>query len=324
MSGIPSKSGIPLHNGMVYLPLVGLGTFEMRDEAELRASIRTALASGCRLIDTAQVYRNEAMIGDILWAECEYMGISRSDIFLISKLQTSNHGYHKALESIQQSMLALKTDYIDLFLIHWPGASKIPANSPINASMRRESWRALCEAYNRGWLRSIGVSNYTACHLQEFHSYTSSPEWNSKVEGEGDIICPFIMPMVNQIEVSPVWYPQEDIGYCRQHNIIVQGYSTLGRGGQDILSNGVVLELAQKYEITPAQLCLLWSLQLGIPVIPKSRHPDRVMSNMKVLDLFQGGSDGTSAKIRIEDGDMNRIMTEIPKGKVCWNPSIVA
>lgn len=297
------------------MPMVGIGTFEMRCKDELRASIRAALASGCRLIDTAQVYRNEALIGDILWTECDSLGLSRSEIFIVSKLQTSNHGYDKALQSIQGSLEALRTHYIDLFLIHWPGASKVPASSPTNEHMRKESWRALCMAYAKGLVRSIGVSNYTQVHLRDFPYYETSREWIAC----GDARPPFIMPMVNQIEVSPAWFPHEDIEYCRSQGIVVQGYSTLGRG-QDLLGNSTILELAHKYRITPAQLCLQWSLQSGIPVIPKSSHADRVVSNLEVLMWLRD----PGRAVIIQDEDMCRIMMDVPKRKVCWDPSVVA
>lgn len=182
------------------------------NEKHLLNTIPVALQIGYRLIDTATNYRNEIHIANRLSEIYLSSCLCRSDLFLTSKLQPKDHGYEKAKQAIQSSLEKLQTDYLDLYLIHWPGVAGLSPVDKRNKLLREGSWKALEEAYQQGLLRAIGVSNYSLHHLQEMESYA----------------C--VMPMVNQIEIHPLCYPIDVITYCQMHNIVLQAYSSLGHG----------------------------------------------------------------------------------------------
>lgn len=226
-----------LSNGVV-MPSVGLGTYQM-NEVELKTAIVTALDAGYRMFDTASNYRNEKFIGDILTRELSPRGLSRADVFIITKLSPKDQGYDKTLQAIRKSS-SLLGGYIDLFLIHWPGVSKTAPDSEINAAGRHESWRAMEEVYlstegttaastdlatpessiaetgttkNR-LVRAIGVSNYQVRHLE---TLLSSPGLR-------------VIPSVNQVELHLCYHPPALVAYCRSRGVHLQAYSPLGRG----------------------------------------------------------------------------------------------
>jgi diketogulonate reductase-like aldo/keto reductase len=213
-----------------------------------------------------------------------------------------HHGYEATLKSIQDSIQLLNSEYIDLFLIHWPGFKGIPvANHVENKTLRLESWRALVDAYRMKYVRSIGVSNYNVSHLMEIEAFT-----------------PDCLPMINQIEVHPAWYPIHDILYCRQRNIQIQGYSVFGRSkpiddNGTLFSNPTLRSISNELRITVAQVCLLYCLGLHIAVIPKSINSDRIIENWNVKNI--------SSVLSEEHYD--RIRNEIRPLKVCWDPKIV-
>lgn len=206
-----------------------VGTFELHDADELRTSILSALRCGYRLIDTAQCYRNEAKIGKILCEACKDSSlcvcVQRESLFLVSKLHPASNSYEDVKKRVKQTLVDLSTSYLDLFLIHWPGTSRLRGESARNKTLRFEKWRAIQELYEEGVFRAIGVSNFTARHLQEFEDYRQEhPD--------------FVLPMVNQIEIHPAWHPVEDIRWCRACGILVQAYSSLGRA--ELLQEGGV------------------------------------------------------------------------------------
>ena len=295
-----SLPGVPLPNG-ISLPAVGLGTFEVTDETHFDAAVRTALHAGYRLIDTAQCYRNEHIIGRVLWPACAELGIHRRDIFLTSKVHPGNHGYEETKRSIAKSLIDLQTDYIDLLLIHWPGTKGVPVhNVDVNRTKRLDTWRAMTAALGTGQVKSIGVSNYTVHHLEELY------QWISR-----QYIAVKVYPAVNQIEVHPGWYPREDIEWCRQHGVVVQGYSSLGRA-KSLLENSVIVSIANELHISAAHVCLLYSRQKLIPVIPKSANPGRIVENWTAM----------ISDISLSEAHMDSLAV-IPQKKVCWDPRVV-
>ncbi|KAF9906377.1 hypothetical protein EC991_000707 [Linnemannia zychae] len=220
-----------LSNG-VQMPSIGLGTYRVRDQATLDTCILEALRSGYRLIDTATVYRNEAAIGNSLKRILEQNlvpGLTRQDIFLTSKL------------AVTESLRNLQVDYIDLYLIHWPGTAKLKLPDPQNAINRMESWRALEDLYHAKKLRAIGVSNYTLTHLAQLierphssHAHHDSTHTTSAATLAEVTAVPtspartMVIPHVHQFEMHPRLFQNALVDYCQHHRIQVQAYSSLG------------------------------------------------------------------------------------------------
>lgn len=170
---------IALSNG-VEMPRVGLGTFKAQG-ADVQTAVRAALAAGIRHFDTASIYKNQTDIAEALKAS----GVRRDDVFLTSKVSPFEQGAAKAAQAVDDILSSLGTSYVDLLLVHWPGASRVPPGSPLNAELRGQTWRVLERAYRDGRARAIGVSNYEERHLAELLATAE------------------VRPMVNQIEVHP-------------------------------------------------------------------------------------------------------------------------
>lgn len=321
----PSASLVPmtsvvLANG-IRMPCVGLGTYKMK-EADLIVALPTALDAGYRCFDTAAVYRNERFIGQILEKELPKRGLSRSSLFITSKLAPSDHGYDSAVKAMQSSA-SLLGGYVDLYLIHWPGASKLSPSSEKHLSLRSSSWRAMEDVYleqrGSGIVRAIGVSNYQVYHLEsmgENNMSSSSSRSNRGVieSGEEGKSVLRVVPMVNQIELHPCCHPEDLVSYCRSHNIHVQAYSSFGCGAllkEEFLqmfpnlrniarklfidnmmeiaeSNADDIALSMSDSDAVACLYLLWGVQSGYSVLPKSTHPERIKHNFIVSRTASG------------------------------------
>lgn len=271
-----------LANG-VGIPCVGYGTFKMANDGDTAEAIRAALAAGYRHIDTAQTYGNEESVGQAL-KKC---GLPRKDIFLTSKLGNNDHGYQTTHKAFQNTLQALGTDYLDLYLIHWPNpvASRdhwVEANAG--------SWRAMEELYRDGKIRAIGVSNFFPRHLEPLFDTAQ------------------VLPMVNQISLSPGQAQPELCAYSREHGMLLEAYSPLGQGA--MLQNPVLKKLAEKYGKNTAQLCVRWSLQMGFLPLPKSSHPERIAQNMDVFDFEISGEDMAA-------------ITELPRESTVRDPDTV-
>jgi 2,5-diketo-D-gluconate reductase A len=229
----------------VAMPMVGFGTWQLRGQQAYQA-IRHALQVGYRHIDTATMYRNEDQVGRAMADS----GLDRSDIFVTTKLQPGNAGRARAI--LAESLRALGTDYVDLWLVHWPPRGQ--------ASPRL--WREFLASRDEGLCRAVGVSNY------------SVPEIDDLLEATGE------RPAVNQIPWSLPQYDPALLAAHAQRGVAVEGYSSL-KGTR--LRDPVLAEIASSHGVTPAQVVLRWHLELGIIVIPKSARPERIESN---LDLF--------------------------------------
>ncbi|XP_059478447.1 glyoxal reductase-like isoform X4 [Neocloeon triangulifer] len=252
---------VALNNG-VEMPMIGFGTFTIKGQSIITKVLDAALACGYRFIDTAAVYRNEEEIAIALKELLPKYGLLRSDLFLTSKLAPADHGKDRVRQAVLDSLSRLNTPYLDLYLVHWPGAGRLPSQSPANRNIRIDTWRELEKLQNEGKLRSIGVSNYLESHLKELLSATT------------------VKPAVNQVELHP-HFPQKDlVKFCNQEGILVQAYSSLGGHSSHILlADPQVKQVAKVEGKSVSQVLLKWAVQQGIGVIPKSIHPERIKEN---------------------------------------------
>lgn len=276
-----------------------VGTYKMTKE-NVEIAIPAALEAGYRLFDTATIYRNEEFVGETLRKEMACRGIARSSVFITSKLQTKDQGYEAASAAIDTSLAKMGVDYIDLYLIHWPGAAGLDPSDPLNKELRIGSWRALEEALVVGKLRSIGVSNYMLKHLQEMEEYAK------------------VMPMVNQIELHPAYYPEDVIGYCQSKQIVIQAYSSLGRGklleDEFMTEHSQVVKISERHRATISQVYLRWALQHNWGILPKSNNPHRIKENASILHF------------ELNEKEMHYLHSIHIKEtqKICWDPIVVA
>jgi 2,5-diketo-D-gluconate reductase A len=246
MTVIRPDTGVDLGRG-VTMPMVGFGTWRLRGQ-EAHESIRFALETGYRHIDTATMYRNEAEVGRAVHDS----GLDRHDVFITTKLQPANAGRERA--TLDASLRALGTDYVDLWLIHWP-----PRGS---ASLR--VWEQFLAARNEGLARAVGVSNYSPAQIDEL----------IRASGEA--------PPINQIPWSLPQYDPKLLAAMQERGVIVEGYSSL-KGTN--LRDKTLVQVAGQHAVSPAQVVLRWHLQHGIPVIPKSADPERIAANFALFDF---------------------------------------
>jgi 2,5-diketo-D-gluconate reductase A len=248
MSAVPS---IPLNNG-VAVPQFGFGVFQVRP-GETAQVVGAALAAGYRHIDTAQMYRNEEGVGRAV-AES---GLPRGEVFITTKLNNDRHGRDEAGRALDESLRRLGTDYVDLYLIHWPR----PA-----ADRYVKTWKGFEKLLADGRARAIGVSNFTVRHLTRLAEETDT------------------VPAVNQVELHPRLAQAELREYHEAHGIATEAWSPLAKGGE-LLRDPTLLDLARAHGRTPAQVVLRWHVQLGNIVFPKSTRPERMRENIDIFDF---------------------------------------
>lgn len=242
---------ITLNDG-TSIPQLGYGVWQVPD-AEAQTAVATALDVGYRHIDTAAAYENEAGVGRAI----RESGVPREEVFLTTKLWNADHGHDAALRAFDQSLERLGTDYVDLYLIHWP----VPERD-----LYIESWHALEEIHSSGRARSVGVCNFPAEALERLVKESSR------------------VPSINQIELHP-YFPQPAMRQLNEKlGITTEDWSPLGQGG-DLLKEPVLARIGQANGKTPAQVVLRWHLQLGDVVIPKSVTPARIKENFEVFDF---------------------------------------
>jgi len=230
------------------MPLIGFGTWNLKDQT-LEESLQTALDKGYTHIDTSEGYKNEAVIGRVL------QGYNRDRLFLTSKVVPTNLHYDDVLQSVDQSLDKLGTDYLDLYLIHWPN----PAIS------LRETLLAFAKLLKTGRVKSIGVSNFNKYQLRIARKVTNVPI------------------SVNQVEFHP-WHREEKLlNYCHKHDITLTASAPLARG--KVLKAPLIKELARKYDKTPAQIILRWQIKQGVATIPRSCSKKHIKDNFEILDF---------------------------------------
>lgn len=234
------------HDGLE-LPAIGFGTYRVQG-LEGKEAIKSALASGYRLIDSAVNYENEGAVG----AAVRESGVPREDVIVTSKLPGRHHAYDEALTCIEESVLRMGLGYIDLYLIHWPNPSK---------GAYVEAWRALIEAQRRGLVRHIGVSNFLPGHIERIARATG------------------VYPAVNQVELHPYFQQAEQRAYDDAHGIITEAWSPLARANE-LMADRTVSAIAAAHGVSVVEAILRWHVQLGTVALPKSTHPDRQRRNL--------------------------------------------
>ncbi|BAK35539.1 aldo/keto reductase [Microlunatus phosphovorus NM-1] len=241
---------ISLNNG-ISIPQVGLGVFQIPPD-QTRAATALAIELGYRHIDTAQLYGNEAGVGEAV----RESGIDRSEFFVTSKLNNGAHAYADALAAFDQTLATLDIGYLDLFLIHWP----LPTIGDFV-----ETWRAMEEIYRGGKVRAIGVSNFQTHHLDRILTECT------------------IVPAVNQIEVNPHLTNEKVRSYDVEHGIATEAWSPIARGR--VLDEPAIVAIAQRVGRSPAQVTLRWHVQRGDIIFPKSVHAVRLRENLELFDF---------------------------------------
>lgn len=272
-----------LSNG-IEIPAIGFGTWLLEGE-KVTEPLKIALEKGYTHIDTAAIYKNEKEIGTVLKAE----NVDRSKLFITSKCWNSERGYEKAMAAFQQTLTDLQTDYLDLYLIHWPAnETQFPDNW---AELNAGTWRAFEEIYKSGKAKAIGVSNFNINHLEALFETAE------------------IKPMVNQIEIHPGHSQPELVDFCRQNDLLVEAWSPLGSGR--ILENELIVSLADKYNVSVGQICINYCLAKEILPLPRSSSEKNIEANL------------TSNNFKLSAEDVKAIDEMPTDGFSGLNPSMV-
>lgn len=246
------KENVRLNNG-TEIPGLGLGVFQIPDE-DTAEVVKNGIINGYRLIDTAQIYGNEMGTGLGIKEGLAATGLSREELFVTSKVWNNHLTYEETMKAFEETLDRLSLDYLDLYLIHWPGNNAF-----------KESWQAMEELYEAGKIRAIGVSNFEIHHLEDLLSYAK------------------VVPVINQVELHPKLSQQALRDFCEKHNIKVQAWSPLMQG--KLLTEPAIVEIAEKHQKTPPQVILRWDIQQDILLVVKSVHEQRMQSNAAVFDF---------------------------------------
>jgi diketogulonate reductase-like aldo/keto reductase len=253
MTNVPE---ITFNNGEK-IPQEGLGVFLMKDKDEFMKAIKWAIDAGYRHFDTAAFYGNEQWLGEAL----KESGLKRDEFFITSKVWNSDHGFDETMAAFEKSLKKLGTDYLDLYLIHWPADNYI------------ETWQAMEELYKAGRVKSIGVSNFQQHHLDDLLANTE------------------VVPVIDQIETHPYFQQNDLVKYLHDHNIAHEAWSPMGRGSDGIFDDVILKDIAAKYHKTVAQVILRWHLQRQTVIIPKSTHKERIEENFDLYDFELTGDE---------------------------------
>lgn len=239
-----------LNNG-VEIPVVGLGVYQTNSFEEMLNAVKWASDAGYTSFDTAQMYKNENLLGKAL----KEAGLDRKELFITSKVDLHNMGYENTIKSFEESLQKLETEYLDLFLVHWPGQKK---------ERLVETYKAMENLYKQGKIRAIGVCNCEPKHI----------DW---ILEECEVV-----PAINQVERHPFQNDKKLFEFCSQKGINLEAWAPLNRGNFD---NPKIKEIANWYERTPAQIILRWDIQSGYIVIPKSVHRERIFENADIFNF---------------------------------------
>ncbi len=241
---------VTLRNG-VQMPQEGFGVFQIRSLDECKRVVLDAIDTGCRLIDTAESYGNEAAVGKAI-ARC---GVPREELFISTKLWVTNTSYEGAKAAIKRSMENLGVDYLDLYLIHQAMGDYIGA------------WRAMTEAYKEGKIRAIGVCNFYPHRLADFCETVDE------------------LPMINQVELHPFFQQESALSLMREYGVQPMAWAPFAEGKHGIFTHPVLTKIGEKYGKGAGQVALRWNMQRGVVVIPKSTHRERIKQNLDVFDF---------------------------------------
>lgn len=266
---MPKIEKLTILSNNLHFPSIGLGTWHIKDQSTIDTMILNSYNAGYRLIDTASKYDNENLIGNAI----KKYNLNRSELFITSKIWKDDKGYYNVLKAFDRTINNLQTDYLDLYLIHWP------MTSDNWEELNIDTWKALEYLYNTHKVKAIGVSNFMPQHLDALLPYVN------------------IMPMINQIEFHPGFTQISTIKYCQEKNIQIEAWSPLGSG--NIFSNKILQNLSIKYKKTIAQICLRWALQNNVIPLPKSTNLNRIKENINIYNFS------------IDDNDM-KVINSIP------------
>jgi len=274
------------------IPQIGYGTYQLRGP-ECQAGVKFALEAGYRHIDTASVYRNEEDIKAALDEVYKTKLVTRSDLFITSKIGPNEQGYKNTLNACEKILSGLNIDYLDLLIIHWPGVGGSKPEEQKNAEIRLETWQALEKLRQDGKVKDIGVSNFLKRHLEHLLANSTT------------------VPVINQFEIHPFCYDFETIEFCKKNKIVVEAYSPLARRDDILFKNEVVHKIAESHAKTIAQVALRWSLQNGFVALPKSKTEKFIRENFDIFDF------------ELTQEEMT-LMGELNKDHhTCWNPSSI-
>jgi 2,5-diketo-D-gluconate reductase A len=268
MSTTVSVPTVTLNNG-VEMPQLGFGVWQITPDERATRAVLTAFDAGYRAVDTARIYTNEGGVG----AALEASDLARSDVFVTTKLWNNEQGYDSVLRAFDNSLAKLGTDYIDMYLVHWP----VPFHNRYV-----ETWRAFEKLYADGRVRAIGVSNFEPDHLRTLLDTAN------------------VVPALNQIEFHPYLQQHELFALHRELGIATESWSPLGQG--TVLGDPVIRAIADRLGRTPAQVILRWQLQLGNIVVPKSATESRIRENIALFD-FELSEDDMAAFAAIHRGE---------------------
>ena len=244
-----------LNNGKE-IPSIGFGTFRLKEEVE--DVVINAIEVGYKMIDTASSYLNEEYVGNAI----KKANVDRKDLFITGKLWNDSREFEKIVEACKETLKKLNVEYLDLYLVHWPASPVLYPNwKVINANV----WKALEYLYEEGLVKSIGVSNFKKSQLEELMKVAK------------------IKPMVNQIEFHIGFMQEETLKYCQENDILVEAWSPCGGG--KLLKKEIIKEMAEKYNVSPAKLCLRWCVEHGVIPITKSTNIDRMKDNFNLYDF---------------------------------------
>lgn len=247
---------VTLNNG-VEMPLLGFGVFQIPDTKECETVVINAIEVGYRLIDTAASYRNEAAVGNAI----KKSGVDRKELFITTKLWIEDHGYENTKKAFQKSLDLLQLDYLDLYLIHQPYGDIFG------------SWKAMCELYEAGKIRAIGVSNFHPDRMMDL------------------IVNSGFTPAINQVETHPFDQQIDNQLFLQENNVQIESWGPFAEGRNDMFQNELLVSLAKKYNKSVAQIILRWLTQRGIVVIPKSVRKERMEENFAIFDFDLSAED---------------------------------
>ncbi len=238
------------------MPIIGLGTFRVENNDQCKDAVKHAIENGYRHIDTAMIYDNEEMVGQGIAEGLASTGLDRSDLFVTSKLWLDDYGRSNVAEAYETSLSKLGLDYLDLYLMHWPG---------LDEALMIDTWQGMEDLYKNDKVKNIGVSNFNAEHLEALLAQVS------------------IKPVINQVEFHPYLTQSELRRYLEVQNIHVESWSPLMNA--QILEDDIVKSVASEINKTPAQVIIRWNIEHGVVVIPKSVTPSRIEENLNVFDF---------------------------------------
>lgn len=250
----------------IEIPSIGFGTWKLKNDNETAEIVKQAIDCGYRHIDTAYAYGNEKMVGEGI----KKSGINREELFITGKLWNDDRGYNNVIKACKRTIKNLNCKYLDLYLIHWPASPALYNNWK---EINEETWKAFEYLYDKGLVKAIGVCNFKKHQLEILINKAN------------------ILPMVNQIEFHPGQMQLDTLEFCQDNGILVEAWSPLGSG--KMLRKQCLIDIADKYNVSVAKLCIKWCLQNNVLPLPKSKHMDRMIENLSSDDFVISEEDMT-------------------------------